>query len=114
VAIAASVTISTVGYGDITPTGHDTQILTAFLLLIALMFIANELGSVLDLIRESVAEKREKAILRQQSKNNHPLDAQFIALGFKAVHEEEHSGNPFGMSDVTLKVRVEPIIINIY
>eukprot|EP00242_Pyramimonas_sp_CCMP2087_P014447 CAMPEP_0198219874 /NCGR_PEP_ID=MMETSP1445-20131203/76556_1 /TAXON_ID=36898 /ORGANISM="Pyramimonas sp., Strain CCMP2087" /LENGTH=439 /DNA_ID=CAMNT_0043897443 /DNA_START=378 /DNA_END=1693 /DNA_ORIENTATION=+ len=100
----ASTTISTVGYGDITPIGHDTQILTGFLLLVALMFIAHELGAAVEVIREKASETRRNAILKHASrkKKAHPMDSQFIALGFKA--EKEVTGNPFNFSDGTFKV----------
>jgi hypothetical protein len=52
-----------------------------------------------------VAERRKKAHLKLQSRNNHPLDAQFIALGFKEADTKECTGNPFGLSDTNFKVR---------
>ena len=43
----------------------------------------------------------------RKKKTAHPMDSQFIALGFKEA-EREVTGNPFNFSDGTFKVRQAP------
>uniref|UniRef100_A0A7S0RGY6 Potassium channel domain-containing protein n=1 Tax=Pyramimonas obovata TaxID=1411642 RepID=A0A7S0RGY6_9CHLO len=86
----ASVTISTVGYGDITPDSGTIQLCVGFLILVAFIFIANEVGVAVEVVRTRVAEKQKKMMEHQLSKmkrTQHPMDAEFIALGFKKPAE---------------------------
>jgi len=88
----AIITLTTVGYGDITPQTEVGQAIASIVMLIGYAIIAVPTGIITsDLIQESKNKRNNSQVCSNCHESNHADDAKFCKICGEALHENEIS-----------------------